>query len=46
VKVAIIPHTYEATNLAGRKPGERVNIECDILAKHVDRLLAHVQIAK
>ena len=46
VKVAIIPHTYEATNLAGRKPGERVNIECDILAKHVARLLAHVQIAK
>ena len=42
VKVAIIPHTYEATNLAGRKPGERVNIECDILAKHVARLLQHL----
>jgi riboflavin synthase len=41
VKVAIIPHTYEATNLAGRRPGERVNIECDILAKHVARLLQH-----
>jgi riboflavin synthase len=39
VKVAIIPHTYEATNIAGRKPGERLNIECDILAKHVARLL-------
>jgi riboflavin synthase len=39
VKVAIIPHTYEATNIATRKPGERVNIECDILAKHVSRLL-------
>lgn len=39
VKVAIIPHTHEATNLSGRKPGERVNIECDILAKHVARLL-------
>jgi riboflavin synthase len=39
VKVAIIPHTYEATNIAGRKPGERVNIECDILAKHVARLM-------
>jgi len=46
VKVAIIPHTYQATNLAGRKPGERVNIECDIIAKHVDRLLVHFQIAK
>ena len=43
VKVAIIPHTYEATNIAGRKPGERVNIECDILAKHVARLLEHMQ---
>ena len=42
VKVAIIPHTWEATNLAGRKPGERVNIECDILAKHVARLLQHL----
>lgn len=39
VKVAIIPHTYEATNLAWRKPGDRVNLECDVLAKHVARLL-------
>jgi riboflavin synthase len=39
VKVAIIPHTYAATNIAGRKPCERINIECDILAKHVARLL-------
>jgi riboflavin synthase len=39
VKVAIIPHTWEATNLHVRKSGDRINIECDILAKHVDRLL-------
>jgi riboflavin synthase len=39
IKVAIIPHTYQATNLAGRKPGERLNIECDVLAKHVEKLL-------
>jgi len=39
VKVAIIPHTYEATNLASRKPGDRVNIECDVLAKHIGKLL-------
>lgn len=44
LKVAIIPHTIEATNLASRKPGDRLNIECDILAKHVDKLLAYVQI--
>jgi riboflavin synthase len=40
VRVAIIPHTYSATNLARRKPGDRVNIECDMIAKHVDKLLA------
>jgi riboflavin synthase len=42
VKVAIIPHTFEATNIAGREAGERVNIECDILAKHVARLVEHM----
>jgi riboflavin synthase len=42
LKVAIIPHTYQATNLSGRKPGDRLNIECDILAKHVARLLEHL----
>ena len=42
VRVAIIPHTYEVTNLASRKVGDRVNIECDVLAKHVDKLLGHL----
>jgi riboflavin synthase len=37
--VAIIPHTYENTNLKSRKPGDRLNLECDILAKYVERLL-------
>jgi riboflavin synthase len=40
VRVAIIPHTYTATNLHNRKPGDRVNIECDMIARHVDKLLA------
>ena len=44
VRVAIIPHTYEVTNLASRKVGDRVNIECDVLAKHVDKLLAHLSL--
>jgi riboflavin synthase len=44
VKVAIIPHTYAVTNLAGRKPGDRVNIECDVIAKHVARLLEHLNL--
>ncbi len=42
VKVAIIPHTYRATNLGVRKPGDRVNIECDVIAKHVSRLLENL----
>ena len=46
VKVAIIPHTYEATNLHIRKPGDRLNIECDVLAKHVDRLLSNVDLTR
>lgn len=44
VKVAIIPHTYEVTNLAGRKPGDRLNIECDVIAKHVAALLEHLNL--
>jgi riboflavin synthase len=40
VRVAIIPHTWEATSLAARKPGDHVNIECDVLAKHVEKLLS------
>lgn len=43
VRVAIIPHTWEATNLRARKPGDRINIECDVLAKHVDKLLSRMQ---
>lgn len=39
VKVAIIPHTYEVTNLASRKAGDHVNIECDMIARYVARLL-------
>jgi len=46
VKVAIIPHTYEATNLQTKKPGDRLNIECDVLAKHVDKLLSNVDLVR
>ncbi len=44
MRVAIIPHTYAATNLATRRPGDRLNIECDILAKHVEKLLAGISL--
>jgi riboflavin synthase len=39
LSVTIIPHTYRNTTLAGYKPGARVNLECDVLAKHVEKLL-------
>jgi riboflavin synthase len=37
--VAIIPKTWECTNLASRKTGDRVNLESDIIAKHIERLI-------
>jgi len=40
VGVAIIPHTYANTTLGFAKSGSRLNIEVDILAKHVAKLLA------
>jgi riboflavin synthase len=38
--ITIIPHTFHLTCLRGYQPGARLNIECDILAKHVDKLMA------
>lgn len=38
--VAIIPHTWTHTNLRTRRPGDPVNLETDILAKYVEKLLA------
>ena len=38
VSVAIIPHTYEATNLRARRVGDRVNLEVDLIAKYVEKL--------
>ena len=44
MSITIIPHTYEATNLKTKRPGDRVNIECDVLAKHVEKLLRRIEI--
>ena len=38
-RVAVIPHTADVTTLGIVQPGALVNIELDILAKHVERLL-------
>jgi riboflavin synthase len=37
--VALIPHTLEATTLGRLEPGARVNLEADVLAKYVEKLL-------
>lgn len=37
--VSLVQYTQEHTNLAGRKPGDRVNLETDILARYIDALL-------
>lgn len=38
VEIAIIPHTWEMTNLRALKPGYSVNIEVDVLAKYAEKM--------
>ncbi|HTQ63143.1 MAG TPA: riboflavin synthase [Candidatus Solibacter sp.] len=38
-EIAIIPYTYEHTNLRDRKLGDAVNLEADVLGKYVERYL-------
>ena len=40
VTVWLIPETLERTNLSAKKPGDPVNVEVDVLAKYVERLLS------
>jgi len=44
IGVAIIPHTYEATSLGELETGAKVNLECDVIAKHVERLMQSVEL--
>ena len=37
--VSIIPHTGAQTILLGKKPGELVNLECDVIGKYVEKML-------
>ncbi|HKG77797.1 MAG TPA: riboflavin synthase, partial [Pyrinomonadaceae bacterium] len=39
-EVAIIPKTWEVTNLSHLEPGDGVNLEVDVIGKYVERLLA------
>jgi riboflavin synthase len=37
--VTLIPHTLTVTKLGGKQPGSPVNLEADLVAKHIDRLM-------
>lgn len=38
--VTIIPHTYEMTALRACRPGSRVNLECDVFAKYLEKMVS------
>lgn len=40
ISISVIPHTWQNTNLKDKKVNEKVNVEIDILAKYVEKLLA------
>ena len=39
-EVSLIPETLERTNLGQLAPGSKINVECDVIAKYVERLVA------
>jgi riboflavin synthase len=39
LSVTIIPHTYDNTALKARTPGSRVNLECDVFAKYLEKMI-------
>ncbi len=41
-EVSLIPETLERTNLGGVASGDRLNVECDVVAKYVERLAAPI----
>ena len=43
LSITIIPHTYAATNLRTRRPGDRLNLECDIVAKYVEKMIDRIE---
>jgi len=44
LSVTIVPHTWRNTTLSGYRAGSRVNLECDVLAKHVEKLLKRLDL--
>ncbi len=43
VEVAIIPHTIEMTNLKSLRPGDPVNLEVDLVAKYIEKMMGSKQ---
>ncbi|MFA7227423.1 MAG: riboflavin synthase [Melioribacteraceae bacterium] len=41
IVISVIPHTWKSTNISSRKKGDKVNIETDILAKYIEKILLH-----
>jgi len=46
LKVSIIPHTKNETTLLNKNIGDEVNLECDMLAKYVEKLLKYGEVPK
>jgi len=40
LEVSLIPETLERTNFGAAEAGRKINVECDVIAKHVERLVA------
>ena len=40
LEVSLIPETLKRTNLGAAVAGRKINVECDVIAKHVERLMA------
>jgi riboflavin synthase len=43
IEIALIPVTLTETNLGEKKTGDEVNLEVDILAKYVEKILEHFE---
>jgi len=45
-KVSLIPLTKEETTLLGKKVGESVNLECDMVGKYIEKLMLYQDVAE
>jgi riboflavin synthase len=45
-EINIIPHTRAVTTLRNLSPGSRVNLEVDLIARYVERMLGDAEMAK